>query len=236
MLHVLVNRMCTRISFFVLKTVREIRPFFLSMTKVQLKRVNTMKLSRWTIDAYSRKKANFVNRRKLLSRGYKFTNLKKPNVTDLERDLQRPRLRRLMINQRRRTWTPSAGRLGCFFFCCCCFLWLSNNFRFAFLALKVASASQAFTWKIFSAKSNHVLRCSLSRELACGTLIGVLHRSCSWLCCWLSQKGSVLPSAGFVRRLKSRSWKSLFGPAILLNMQIIVTSASLVQLPRSNLG
>ena len=49
------------------------------------------------------KKANFVNRRKLLSRGYKFTNLKKPNVTDLERDLQRPRVRRLMIDQRRRT-------------------------------------------------------------------------------------------------------------------------------------
>ena len=44
----------------------------------------------------------------------------------------------------------------------------SNNFRFAFLALKVAS--QAFTWKISicSAKINHVLRCSLSRELATG--------------------------------------------------------------------
>ena len=48
------------------------------------------------------------------------------------------------------------------------FLRLSNNFRFAFLALKVAS--QAFTWKISicSANSNHVLRCLLSGELATG--------------------------------------------------------------------
>ena len=39
-LPVLANRMCTRFSFFVLKTVREIRAFFLSITKIQLKRVN----------------------------------------------------------------------------------------------------------------------------------------------------------------------------------------------------
>ena len=110
--------------------------FFLSMTKIQLKQVN-LKLSQQTIDAPStgrfgeassgpekslvqhglveEKKANFVNRRKLLLRGCKF---KKPNTTDLERDLQRPRLRRSTIDWRRQTWTPSAGRSSClgFFF------------------------------------------------------------------------------------------------------------------------
>ena len=80
------NRMCTRISFFVSKTVREFRVFFLSITKIQLKRVNH-KLSRRTIDAPSTgrfreassgqeksfvqhgfvdKKANFMDSRKLL--------------------------------------------------------------------------------------------------------------------------------------------------------------------------
>ena len=49
-LQVFPNGVCTRISFFVTKTVREIRAFFLSTTKIQLKRVNH-KLSRRTIDA-----------------------------------------------------------------------------------------------------------------------------------------------------------------------------------------
>ena len=48
-LQVRANQMCMHISFFVSKTVREIRAF-LSITKTQLKRVNH-KLSRWTIDA-----------------------------------------------------------------------------------------------------------------------------------------------------------------------------------------
>ena len=83
-----------------------------------------------------------------------------------------------------------------------------NKFRFAFLALKVAS--QAFTWKISIclAKIAHVFRCSLSGELACGPLFGVLHRSCSWP----SLKSSALPNAGFVRRLESLSWKVRLGP------------------------
>ena len=96
MLQVHANQMCTRISFFLSKTVREIRAIFLSMTKIQLKRVNH-KLSRRTINApsagrfreassgpekslvqqwLSRKKANFVDSGKLLLRGYK---LKKQN-------------------------------------------------------------------------------------------------------------------------------------------------------------
>ena len=41
-------------------------------------------------------------------------------------------------------------------------------FRFAFLALKLASQSFYFKDLICSGKINHVLRCSLSRELATG--------------------------------------------------------------------
>ena len=47
----------------------------------------------------SRKKANFVDRRKLLF--WEATNIKKPNTTDLERDLQRPRLMSLTIDRGR---------------------------------------------------------------------------------------------------------------------------------------
>ena len=97
--------------------------------------------------------------RKHLFRGYK---LQKPNMTDLERDQQRPRPRKPTINGRRRTWTPSAGRWSCFSFL---FQRSPNNFRFAFLALKVAS--QAFTQKISIswAKIDYVLPCSFRGEL-----------------------------------------------------------------------
>ena len=96
--------------------------------------------------------------------GYKFKETKsdrfgkRPAATEAD-DLNH----RSTIDRRRRTWTPSAGRSSCFFFL---FLRSSNNFRSAFLASKVAS--QSFTWKISicSAKKNHVLRCSFSRELA----------------------------------------------------------------------
>ena len=135
----------------------------------------------------------------------------------MERDLQRPRLRRSTTDRRRRVWTPYAGRSSCFFFFFRFSASSSNNSRFAFLALKVAS--QGFTWKILicSSKINHVLRCSLSGELArslrgeltCGPLFEVLHRSCS--CSWLNRKSSALPSAGFVRRLESLSWKVRLG-------------------------
>ena len=46
---------------------------------------------------------------------WKATILKKANTTDLERDLQRTRLRRSTNDWRRRTWAPSAGQSGCFF-------------------------------------------------------------------------------------------------------------------------
>ena len=152
-----------------------------------------------------KKKANFVNRRKLLFRGYTFIEIKHDRFG---KDVQRPRLRRSKIDRRRRTWTPPAGRSGCLFFF---FLPSSNNFRFAFLALNVAI--QAFSWKISicPAKSNHVLRCSLSGELACGQVPSS--------CCiaaaadlQLNRKSSALPSAGFVRRLESWSWKVRLGP------------------------
>ena len=89
MLQVRANRVCTRTTFFVSKTVREIKAYFLPMTKIQMKRVNH-KLSRRTVDAPSTgrfreassgpeklkfgsawltgKKANFLDSRKLLIR------------------------------------------------------------------------------------------------------------------------------------------------------------------------
>ena len=92
MLQVRANRVCTHTSFFILKTVRKIRAYFLPMTKIQLKRVN-YKLSRRTVDVPStgrfhevssgpeklkfgsprlsrkKKQANFVDSRELLLRG-----------------------------------------------------------------------------------------------------------------------------------------------------------------------
>ena len=94
------------------------------------------------------------------------------------------------------------------------FLRSSKNFRFAFLALNVSS--QYFTWKILicSAKSNHVLRCSLSGELATGR---ARLRTGDWVASsqvqltWVNRKSSALPSVGFVPRLESRSWKVRLG-------------------------
>ena len=103
--------------------------------EIQLKRVNH-KLRRQMVDApstgrfreassgpeklkfgsarLSRKKGNFVDRRMLLFRGFKFKETKHDR---LERDLQQPRLRRSTIDRRRRTWTPSACRsIELFFF------------------------------------------------------------------------------------------------------------------------
>ena len=113
----------------------------------------------------SRKKKNrqahFVNRRKLRLKVYKFKESKcdrfgkRPAATAAEK-----------IDEWSTEVDVSAFRrsIGLFFF----FLRSSKNFRFTFPAWNVSS--QAFTWKISncSAKSNHVLRCSLSGELATG--------------------------------------------------------------------
>ena len=201
--------------------------FFLSTTKKKLKRVNR-KLSQRTVDTPStgrfceasggpekslvlkKEKANFVDSRKLLLRGYKFKGTKHDRFG---KDMQRLRLRRLTIDRRRRSWTPSSGRSSWFFFLFSTSS--SNNFRFAFFALK--EASQAFTLKISigSAKINHVLRCSLSRELTMGEarLRNAVRGAASAIrsCSWLNLRSNALPSAGFVRRLESLSWKVRLG-------------------------
>ena len=95
----------------------------------------------------------------------------------------------------------------------------SNNFRFAFLALKVAS--QGFTWKISIclAKINRVLHCSLSRELALGR---ARLRTAVWGA--VSQLQLTEPKEQRVaqRGLCAQAWKSELksspGPAILLDM------------------
>ena len=136
--------------------------FFLSMTKIQLKRVNH-KLSQRTIGApwtgrvpeassgpqksliqhglvKKKKKANSMNRRKFLLRGYKFKETKhdrsgkRPASTEAEKIDDRST--EADVN----TFRRSIG-LCVFFFSF--FLRLSNNFRLAFLALN--EASQAFT-------------------------------------------------------------------------------------------
>ena len=100
-----------------------------------------------------------MDSRKLLLRGYIFKDTKhdrfgkRSAATEAEE-----------IDGGGRECSPQVNRVDFSFFSTPS----SNNFRFAFLALKVAS--QAFTWKISicSAKINHVLRCSLSREHATG--------------------------------------------------------------------
>ena len=156
MLQVHANQMCTRISFFVLKTVREISAFLLSMTKIQLKRVNH-KLRRRKIDAPStgrfceassgpektlvqhglvEKKANFVDSRMLLLRGYNFKRnqtrqiWKRPAATEAEEIDDRST--EADVNALRRSLELSFyDRLNL------------KQLTIAFLALKVAS--QAFT-------------------------------------------------------------------------------------------
>ena len=82
-----------------------------------------------------------VDNRKLLLRGYK---LKKPNTTDLDKDLQ-PATEAEEIDDRATEANVNALRrlIKLFFFFFFFFAQQSsNNFRFAFLALKVAG--QAF--------------------------------------------------------------------------------------------
>ena len=121
MLQVRANRVCTRISFFVSKTVREIRAFFLPMTNILLKRVN-YNLGRWTVDAPSTGRFREASsgpeksfaRHSLVQKKKRQTwwivesffkaakNVQKPNTTDLERNLQQPTLRRSTTHRRRR--------------------------------------------------------------------------------------------------------------------------------------
>ena len=153
-----------------------------------------------------KEQANFVNRRKLLLKGYNFKESKhdrfgkRPAANSAEK-----------IDERSTEVDVSAfcRSIGWIFF-----LQSSKNFRFAFLALNVSS--QYFTWKISicSAKSNHVLRCSLSGELATGRArlrTGDRVAASQLQLTEVNRKSSAFSSAGFVRRLESRSWKVRLG-------------------------
>ena len=149
----------------------------------------------------------------------------KPNTTNLERDLQRPRLRRWTIDRQRRMWTPSAG-LGRSSWLSFFFLRLSNNFKFAFLALKVAS--QAFPWKISicSAKIDYVLRWLLSGELATdgeSSLADRWSRCCITAAADWTERAARCP-ARTLCQARTSELKSSPGPAILLDMRTITIS------------
>ena len=156
MFQVLGNRVCTRISFFWFrKRSGKSELVFLPMTKIQLKWVHH-KLGQRSVDAPSTGRFHeasggpeksfvqhgLVEKKKrqtswIIDSFFKEAkNLKKPNTTDLERDLQRPRLRRSTINRRRWTWTPYAGRSSCFFFCFVFLLRRLTNLDLRFLLWK----------------------------------------------------------------------------------------------------
>ena len=140
-------------------------------------------------------------------------------------------LRRSMTDRQRRAWTPSLGRSSFFFRFSA---WSSNNFRFAFLALKVAS--QGFTWKILicSSKINHVLRCSLSGELSTGRarLRIAVRGAASQLQLQLTEPKEQRVAQ---HRLCAQAWKSKLKssprPAILLDMVSVDWSAAYQEEP-----
>ena len=152
-----------------------------------------------------------MNRRKLLLKGYNFKE------SEHDRFGKRPAANAAeKIDERSTEADVSAFRRSIGLFCFFVFFFLrsSENFRFAFLALNVSS--QYFTWKISicSAKSNHVFRCSLSGELATGrarlrTSDRVAESQLQLTS--VNRKSSAFSSAGFVRRLESRSWKVRLG-------------------------
>ena len=150
MLQVRTNQMCTCFSFFVSKNTQGNQSFFLSMPKIQLKRVNH-RLSRRTIDAPSTGRAreassgpekSLVQHEKRpksrKEKSYKFNETKhdrfgkRPAATEAEE-----------IDDRSTDEDVNAlcRSIELFLFVFL-FLLSSNNFRLAFLALKVVG--QAF--------------------------------------------------------------------------------------------
>ena len=94
-------------------------------------------------------------------------------------------LSRSTNDRQRRTWAPPERRSIWLFFFCFFFLRSFKNFRFAFLALNVTS--RYFTWKISICSPKaimffaaHLAESSQQKELACGPVIELLHRSCNW--------------------------------------------------------
>ena len=112
---------------------------------------------------------------------------------------------------------PSAGRSSCFFFL---FSTSSpNKFKFAFLALKVAS--QAYTWKISIclAKIDHVFRCSLSGELTTkGARLRTAVRGAASQLQLTEPKEQRVAQRGLCAKAWKSELKSSPGPAILFDM------------------
>ena len=238
MLQVRANRVCTRISFFVSKTVRKIRAFFYPWPKnssdestassadgrltrhrqgmparppAALRKFGSAR-PRW-----KKRKANFVDSRKLLLRGYKFKDTKHDRFGKRSAATEAEEIddRSTEADKNALHWS-----IELFFF----FTSSSNNFRFAFLALKVAN--QAFTWNISicSAKINHVLRCSLSRELATGRacLRTAVRGAASHLHLQLTEpKEQRVAQRGLCAQAWKSELKSSPGPAILLDMKTL---------------
>ena len=130
----------------------------------------------------------------------------KPNTTNLERDAAAEaeemdnRSTEADVNALRR---PRSIELTFFL------LRLSNNFKFAFLALNVAS--QAFPWKISicSAKIDYVLRCLLSGELATdgeSSLADRWSRCCITAAADWTERAARCP-ARTLCQARTRSWK-----------------------------
>ena len=122
-------------------------------------------------------------------------------------------LRRSTTDRRRRAWTSSLGQSSFFFFVFLRRRLTTLDLRFL-LWKKLAKVLLDRFWsarpKSITFFAAHLAESSLRGELACGLLFEVLHRSCS--SSWLNRTSSALPSAGFVRRLESLSWKVRLGP------------------------
>ena len=179
--------------------------------KRPLEKFDSARLSRKKMQA----NFEFVNRRKILLKGYNFKESKhdrfgkRPAANAAEKIDKRSTEADVHMSAFRRS-------IGLFFFF---FLRSSKNFRFGFLALNVSS--QYFTWKISicSAKSNHVLRCSLSGELATGRarLRTGDRVAASQLQLTFKQ---LFFKCGLRAQARKSELKSSSGPAILLDMQL----------------
>ena len=110
-----------------------------------------------------KKEARFLKSRKPLPRGYK---LKKPNTTDMERDLQRPKLSKSIPTLRH--WRENIhGMIELFFFFLPTILSQLKKCVsfFFFFAFQVIAKLVLERNHIFLAKFKHVICCSLCGEL-----------------------------------------------------------------------
>ena len=124
-----------------------------------------------------KKQANFVNRRKLLLKGYNFKESKH------DRFWKRPAANAAEKIDERSTWAPSEGRSGCFFFFfydrlrtldLCLLLWM-------YLTSLLLERFRSARPKAITFFAAHLAESSLREDLACGPVVELLHRSCNWL-------------------------------------------------------